>query len=84
MKRVGVAALLHESNTFLSVPTDRGHFEQASLTKGSALLDRWEGSNHELGGFIKGAKESGYTPFRRWQPTPFPVARSGVRPLRRW
>ena len=51
MKRVGIAGLLHESNTFLPVVTRRQHFEQASLTKGSAVIKRWAGSNHELGGF---------------------------------
>src|SRR5882724_12183539 len=60
MKRVGIAAFLHESNTFLSVGTTRRHFEEASLTKGAALLDRWEGSNHELGGFLEGARRSGF------------------------
>jgi microcystin degradation protein MlrC len=51
VKRVGIAGLLHESNTFLPVVTRRQHFEQASLTKGSAVIKRWAGSNHELGGF---------------------------------
>ena len=62
MKRVGVAGLLHESNTFLQVTTTRRHFEQASLTKGEAVIERWEGSNHELGGFLEGAKRFGFIP----------------------
>jgi len=62
MKRVGLAGFLHESNTFLSVETTRRHFEQASLTKGVALLDRWEKSNHELGGFLEGARRFGFVP----------------------
>ena len=62
MKRVGIAGFLHESNTFLSVGTTRRHFEEASLTKGTALLDRWQGSNHELGGFLEGARRFGFAP----------------------
>src|SRR5690349_17459742 len=62
MKRVGIAGFLHESNTFLSVGTTRQHFEEASLTKGSALLDRWEESNHELGGFLEGARRFDFVP----------------------
>ena len=62
MKRVGIAGLLHESNTFLQVTTTRRHFEQASLTKGAAVIQRWEGSNHELGGFLEGAKRFGFIP----------------------
>ncbi|MCI0624890.1 MAG: M81 family metallopeptidase [Acidobacteria bacterium] len=62
MKRVGIAGFLHESNTFLSVATTREHFEQASLTKGPGLLERWEGSSHELGGFLEGARRFGFAP----------------------
>ena len=60
--RVGVAGFLHESNTFLSVPTTIAHFEQASLTRGEALLQRWSGSRHELGGFLEGAQLHGFLP----------------------
>jgi microcystin degradation protein MlrC len=62
MKRVGIAGFLHESNTFLQVTTTRRNFEQASLTKGEAVIRRWEGGNHELGGFLEGAKRFGFTP----------------------
>lgn len=61
-KRVGIAGLLHESNTFLPVPTRRCHFEQGSLTQGEALLERWAGSLHELGGFLEGARIHGFQP----------------------
>ena len=60
--RVGIAGFLHESNTFLSVPTTIAHFEQASLTRGEALLQRWSGSRHELGGFLEGAQLHGFLP----------------------
>ena len=58
--RVGIAGFLHESNTFLPVLTRRAHFEQASLTRGEALLERWSGSRHELGGFLEGARVQGF------------------------
>lgn len=59
MKRVGVAGFLHESNTFLPVPTTYSHFEQTSLTKGEGLIRRWEGGHHELSGFLEGARLHG-------------------------
>lgn len=60
--RIGIAGFLHESNTFLPVPTTRSHFEQASLTRGESLLHRWSESLHELGGFLKGAQLHGFQP----------------------
>ncbi len=50
--RIGVAGFLHESNTFLGVPTTYDHFTAASLTRGPALLHRWTNTHHELGGFL--------------------------------
>jgi microcystin degradation protein MlrC len=58
-KRVGVAGLLHESNTFLGVPTTYDHFARNTLTRGPELLARWTGAKHELGGMIAGAAEQG-------------------------
>jgi len=62
MKRVGIAGFLHESNTFLSVPTTKQDFEQTSFTKGQALIGRWQKSNHELGGFLEGSDAYGFLP----------------------
>jgi len=62
MKRVGIAGFLHESNTFLPVPTTKQDFEQTSFTQGQALLDRWQGSHHELGGFLEGASTHDFLP----------------------
>ena len=52
--RVGVAGLLHESNTFLSTPTDYESFATTDLTRGPALVERWRGARHELGGIVDG------------------------------
>lgn len=58
-KRVGVLGFLHESNTFLGVPTTWEHFASTSMTEGPALLDRWQGKPHELGGIVDGCAELG-------------------------
>lgn len=61
MFRIGVAGFLHESNTFLSIPTSYEAFASTSLTRGAALLERWQGARHELGGMLEGAREQGWT-----------------------
>src|SRR6266849_4049299 len=60
--RVGSAGLLHESNTFLPRPTAYEDFASTSLVKGQDLIERWQGAQHELGGFLEGAREYGFTP----------------------
>src|SRR5213079_2611150 len=61
MNRVGVLGFLHESNTFLPVPTTYEDFERASLTRGDKMLERWKGGRHELSGMFAGLEESGLT-----------------------
>ena len=60
--RVGIAGLLHESNTFLPRPTVYEDFASTSLVKGEDLIERWQGAQHELGGFLEGAREYGFRP----------------------
>ena len=60
MKRVGVLGFLHESNTFLSVPTTYEHFASTSLTRGAGLVERWRGAHHELGGMLAGLEAAGF------------------------
>jgi microcystin degradation protein MlrC len=48
--RVGIAGLLHESNTFLPRPATYEDFASTSLTKGEDLIERWQDAQHELGG----------------------------------
>jgi microcystin degradation protein MlrC len=62
IKRIGIAGFLHESNTFLSVPTTYEHFASTCLVEGDALLRRWRGSHHELGGFLEGAERFAFQP----------------------
>jgi len=62
VKRVAILGLLHESNTFLSTKTEYANFASTSMTRGRALVDRWSGTHHELGGFLAGIEESGLEP----------------------
>ena len=62
MKRVGIAGFLHESNSFSPIPTPYQHFKDTDLTRGQALLERWENTHHQLGGFLKGARELQFEP----------------------
>ena len=68
--RVGIAGLLHESNTFLPRPTVYEDFASTSLCKGGELIERWQGAEHELGGFLQGASELGHSAALPWPPLP--------------
>lgn len=57
--RVAILGLLHESNTFLSVPTTYEDFQRTSLTRGTEMIARWKGTHHELGGMIAGCEQAG-------------------------
>lgn len=50
--RIGILALLQESNTFISRPTTLRHFEEELLVSGDEMLRRFEGSHHEVGGML--------------------------------
>lgn len=52
--RVGIAGFLHESNTFLSVPTTLENFQSTSWTEGEEVRKRWSGALHEIGGLVDG------------------------------
>jgi microcystin degradation protein MlrC len=53
MKRVGIIALLHESNTFLDEPTTLDHFRSNLLAEGVGALEAFRGTQHEVGGFLR-------------------------------
>jgi len=59
MPRVGILGFLHESNTFLGVPTRWEDFASTSMTAGAELRERWTGAHHELGGFFAGCAAAG-------------------------
>ncbi len=53
--RIGILALLQESNTFLPAPTELVHFQQDVLLVGDAMAERFgTGALHEISGFFAG------------------------------
>lgn len=61
-RRVGIIALLHESNTFLTGPTRLADFQRDWLFTGSEMLEKLKASHHEAGGFLEGLEAAGITP----------------------
>lgn len=57
--RVGLIALLHESNTFIQTPTTLDLFERDGIAVGQAMYDRYVGGHHEVSGFIEGIEAEG-------------------------
>ena len=57
--RIAVGGIMHESNTFVRLPTDLAAFA-ARCDSGEALVDRWRETHHEMAGFIAGAERFGY------------------------
>src|SRR6266436_5557020 len=58
--RIGIIALLQESNTFIGQPTTLAHFEQELLASGEAVRERLSGTHHEVAGefhVLEGAGE---------------------------
>lgn len=56
--RIGIVGLRHESNTFLSTPTDLRLWERSS---GDQVRERWGGTHNEMGGFLAGLEAEGAT-----------------------
>ncbi len=57
--QVGIIALLHESNTFISLPTTFEHFQQNWLLTGEDVRRSVADTHHETGGFFEGLKRAG-------------------------
>ncbi len=53
--RIAIGGIIHESNTFCAMPTDRQAFETGGIKSGNEILDEWSESHHEVGGFIEGS-----------------------------
>ncbi len=58
MKAIAIGGIMHESNTFSDTPTD---FEAFHTSIGDEIIDAWADTHHEMGGFIQGATQNGYT-----------------------
>ncbi len=57
--RVGIVALLQESNTFIRQPTTLAEFERDMLLRGAAVERQLAGAHHEVGGFFEGLAAAG-------------------------
>jgi len=53
LKRVGIASLMHESNTFYPVPTTREMFRDTCLVSGREVISHWGEAHHEIGGMLE-------------------------------
>src|SRR5258707_15718345 len=51
----------HETNTFSTIPTDRGQFEARGLHYGGEVLETFRGTGSCLGGMIEAAERGGAT-----------------------
>ncbi|MCC6491775.1 MAG: M81 family metallopeptidase [Pirellulales bacterium] len=60
-KRVGIVALLQESNTFVPRRTTLSEFRQDVLLRGDAVRSYFEQAHHEVGGFFAGLAEARLT-----------------------
>jgi glutamate-1-semialdehyde-2,1-aminomutase len=59
MPRVGIIALLHESNTFVAGATTLGDFRHDLLLTGDAVREALADTHHEVAGFFAGLAEAG-------------------------
>jgi len=59
--RVGIIALLQETNTFIAEQTTLRHFEENLLITGDVIRERLADTQHEIGGFFAGLDEAGAT-----------------------
>lgn len=55
--RIGIIALLHESNTFVTQPTTLKQFYDDLYLEGEAIRDQLASSHHEIGGFFAGLEQ---------------------------
>lgn len=56
--RVGIAALMHESNSFVTTPTTRMQFKEDLDLKGAEVARTLSMSHHEIGGFFEGLSQA--------------------------
>lgn len=59
MPRVGIIALIQESNTFLPGITKLDHFRQELLLTGESIRDHFATAHHEVRGFFDGLARAG-------------------------
>lgn len=79
MLRIGILALLHESNTFIQSPTTLERFQQDVVLFGDELIAKFAKSHHEVGGFIEGLADTQIVPIGAYRATP-----AGAIPQETW
>ncbi len=52
--RIGIIALMHESNTFIASPTKLDDFKADLFLHGAEIERKLKSSHHEIGGFFAG------------------------------
>lgn len=57
--RIGIIALLQESNTFIGQPTTFAHFQQELLALGDEVRTRLAGTHHEVAGMFHALEDAG-------------------------
>src|SRR5581483_5205870 len=62
MVRVAIAAFMQESNSFAPRPATLEVFEAAGIARGEAIVERFAGTNSELGGFLAALEEASAEP----------------------
>ena len=70
MDKIAIGGIMHESNTFSNAATD---FDAFSCTTNDEILRVWKRTHHEIGGFIQGSKETGFTPYPMLMATATPA-----------
>ncbi|MVZ64704.1 microcystin degradation protein MlrC [Sphingobacterium sp. DK4209] len=52
-KRIAIAGIYHESNTFSSIPTEWENFTNGHIFRGQEIIERFEHAHHEIAGFLQ-------------------------------
>lgn len=52
---IAIGGIQHESNSFSTAKTTVADFERNNLTRGADIVQAWQESKHEVGGYIEGA-----------------------------
>ena len=60
MRRVLIASVMHETNTFSRLPTDLEAFRRRYLHRGEAVPANFRGTSTEIGGFFEVAEREGW------------------------
>lgn len=56
--RIAIGGIMHESNTFVALPTDLADF--SAHHHGAEIIAHWADSHHEVAGYIEGAERNGF------------------------